>query len=66
MMLQALAADWIAHRKQKVVMIVVMGVEELLRFDHQVLVELQLFRRDLQVSRLVGKDIQEYLVVRTA
>src|SRR5271157_898802 len=41
-----------------------MGVEKLLRFDHKVLVVLQLLRSDLEVGRFVGEDIEEYLVVR--
>src|SRR5271166_4414168 len=41
-----------------------MGVEKLLRFDHKVLVVLQLLRRDFEIGRLVGEDIEEHWVVR--
>ena len=63
MMLQALAAHRIAERKKEIVVIVVMGVEKLLRLHHQVLVVLQLFRRDLKLVGLVGEDIEVHLVV---
>ena len=66
MMLQAFAADHVTDRKKKIVVIVVMRVEQLLRFDHQILVELQLFRADLEIGRLVGEDIEEDGIVRTA
>ena len=64
MVFQAFAAHYIAERKKKIVVVVVMGVEKLLRFDHQVLVVLQLLRRDLEIGRLVGEEIEEHLVVR--
>src|ERR1035441_8636098 len=63
MVFQALAANRIAERKKKIIVIVVMGVEELLRFDHKVLVVLQLLRRDFEIGRLVGEEIEEYRVV---
>src|ERR1017187_6324960 len=64
MVFQALAANRIAERKKKIIVIVVMGVEELLRFDHKVLVVLQLLRRDFEIGRLVGEEIEEHRVVR--
>src|ERR1035437_10487413 len=64
MVFQALAANRIAERKKKIIVIVVMGVEELLRFDHKVLVVLQLLGRDFEIGRLVGEEIEEHRVVR--
>jgi hypothetical protein len=52
---QAFAANRITERKEEIVMIVVMGVEKLLRLDYQVLVVLQFFRRDLQLLGLVSE-----------
>src|ERR1035441_798965 len=64
MVLQALAADRVAYRKKKIIAIVVMRIEKLLRFDHQVLVILQFFRSDLKIGRFVGEEIEVYRIIR--
>ena len=61
---QAFAADRIAEREKEIIMIIVMGVEKLLCFDHQVAVIPQFVRGDLELGRLVGENVEEHLVVR--
>src|ERR1039457_2927650 len=63
MVLQAFAADNVADRKEKIIAIIVMRIEKLLRLDHKVLVVLQFFRSDPRIGRLVGKDIEVPRVV---
>src|SRR3984893_18916811 len=58
MVLQAFAADYVADRKEKIITIVVMRIEKLLRLDHQVLVVLQVFRSDLEIGGVVGGHIE--------
>ena len=64
MVLQSFAADNVADRKEKIIAIVVMRIEKLLRLDRQVLVVLQFFRSNLEIGRLVGEDIEVHRIVR--
>src|ERR1700722_4742078 len=64
MMFQAFAAHNVAHRKEKIVMIVMTRLKKLLRLDHQVLVVLQLFWSDFEIGGLVGEDIEVHGIVR--
>ena len=60
-MLQTLAADRIAERKQKIIVIIVARAKQFLRLNHQILVVLQLLRRDLQLLWLIGENVEENL-----
>jgi hypothetical protein len=62
--LQALATNRVADRKEKIIVIIMMRIEKLLRLDDKVLMVLQLFRSDLEICRLVGEDIEVHQVVR--
>src|SRR5208282_1746943 len=57
-MLQTFAANRIADGKEKIVVIVVTRLEELLRFDHQVLMELQFLRSDFEIGGPVGENVE--------
>jgi len=61
---QPLAPNYVAQRKKKIIVIVVPGVEKLLRLDHQILVVLQFLRRDLELFGLIGENIEVNQVVR--
>ena len=62
--LQAFAADRVTHGKEKIIVIVVVRVEKLLRFNHEVLVVLQFIRRDLKICGLIGEDIEIHRIIR--
>jgi len=62
--LEALAADNVADRKEEIVAIIVMRMEELLPLHHKVPVVLQFLGSDLQIGRFVGEDIEVHRVVR--
>ena len=64
MVLQTFAAHKVAEGKEKIIVIVVMRVEKLLRLDHEILVVLQFFRGDFQIGRFVGENIEVNRIVR--
>src|SRR5579863_8649970 len=63
-MLKAFAADGVADRKKKIIAIIVVRVEKLLRLDYQVFVELQFFRSDFKIGWFVSKDIEVHGIIR--
>ena len=58
MMFESDTADYVAEQQQKLVVVVMVGGEQLIGFDGQVFVNLELLRSHVQVFRLVCKDIQ--------
>src|ERR1700733_1766147 len=42
-----------------------MGAVELIRFRREILVGLELFRRDIQILRRIGEDIEKHFVRRS-
>src|ERR1700757_1524881 len=59
-MLEAVAAYLVAEQKQKVIVLVVVGAEELVGLGGEILVHLHLLGSRLQVFGLVGEDVEEY------